>query len=367
MQKFLNYKNILTIYENEISKNIKNKEKLTYFELNKTQNINHIFNILKSNHYDGGKYDIFLISEPKLRIVMSLSVFDRVINHFVTRYILEPKLTKYLDIRNIATRKNMGTDYGIQKIKKYLEINKKYDTFYVLKIDISKYFYSINHQILLEMLKNELTIPEYLLVRQIIHSTNHEYINKKIHTLKEENKKKYHTRLKELESLPDYQYGRGLPIGNLSSQFLSVYYLNSLDHKIIHDFKIKCYLRYMDDMILIHQDKEYLKACLSKITMILDKQYDLKINWKKTKITNVKQGFTMLGYRFRLIDKKTIINIKQDTRMRIKRKVKENKYLLDKDIHNFSRIFASIENYSHSFKYSKEAKRIVEKYFWGNE
>ena len=75
--------------------------------------------------------------------------------------ILEPKLTKYLDNRNIATRKGMGTDYGIRLMKKYLEINKKYDTFYVLKIDIRKYFYSIDHEVLHNMLKNDLDSDEY--------------------------------------------------------------------------------------------------------------------------------------------------------------------------------------------------------------
>ena len=71
----------------------------------------------------------------------------------------------------------------------------------------------------------------------------------------------------------------------------------------------------------------------------------LDINLKKTQISNMKQGFTMLGYRFRVINKKTIINIKRDTKNRIKRKVKENKYLLDKNVINFSQVFSSINNY----------------------
>ena len=366
VKELIKYENILNIYEKEICKNVKHKNKLKVFERNKVQNINTIINILNSNSYDGGKYEIFLISEPKIRIVMSLKVLDKIINHFTTRYILEPKLTKYLDDRNIATRNGMGTDYGIRLIKKYLERNKKYDTFYALKIDISKYFYSIDHEVLLGMLKCDLDSDEYKLLQSIIHSTNNDYVNKQINHLREIHKKEYQNRIQELESIPLYSYGKGLPIGNLTSQFLSIYYLNRLDHYIVHDLKIKCYLRYMDDFILIHHDKAYLKYCLFKIKDILNKQYKLDINLKKTQISNMKQGFTMLGYRFRVINKKTIINIKKDTKNRIKRKVKENKYLLDKNVSNFSQVFSSINNYYYSYKYSNEARKIVDKYFWGS-
>ena len=366
VKESINYNNILNIYEKEMCRNVKHKNKLKVFERNKVQNIHTIINILNSNMYDGGKYEIFLISEPKLRIVMSLKILDKIINHFTTRYILEPKLTKYLDDRNIATRKGMGTDYGIRLIKKYLEMNKKYGTFYSLKIDISKYFYCIDHEVLLNMLKHDLDDDEYKLVYSIINSTNQEYINKQINHLKEIHQKVYYNRLDELNNIPLYSYGKGLPIGNLTSQFLSIYYLNRLDHYIIHDLKIKCYLRYMDDFILIHHDKEYLKYCLFKIKRILNHEYKLDINLKKTQISNIKHGFTILGYRFRVINKKTIINIKKDTRNRIKRTVKENKYLLDKNISNFNQVFSSINNYYYSYQYSDEARKIVDKYFWGS-
>ena len=122
----------------------------------------------------------------------------------------------------------------------------------------------------------------------------------------------------------------------------------------------------MDDFILIHHDKEYLKYCLLKIKDILNNEYKLYINIKKTQISNIKHGFTMLGYRLRVINKKTIIKIKKDTKTRIKRKVKENKYLLDKDLNNFEKVFSSINNYTYSYKYGEEAKKIVYKYFWGS-
>ena len=103
---------------------------------------------------------------------MSLSVKDKVINHFVTRYILEKKLTKYLDDRNVATRKGMGTDYAIKLVIKYMnKLKQKYDKFYVLKLDISKYFYSIDHEVLKNLMIDKLDTYEYDIINKIIDNT----------------------------------------------------------------------------------------------------------------------------------------------------------------------------------------------------
>lgn len=117
MKENVKLEDILNLY-NDISKKVKNKNKVYNFEKNKMQNINDIINILKSGNYNGGYYNIFLIREPKLRVVMALSLKDKIINYYFTKYVLEKKLTKYLDNRNIATRKNMGCNYGIKLLKK---------------------------------------------------------------------------------------------------------------------------------------------------------------------------------------------------------------------------------------------------------
>lgn len=95
-----------------------------------------------------GKYTIFLIFEPKVSVVTSQSIYDKVINHYVTRFILEPKLIKHLNNRNCATRKNIGITYAIDLFKKDIEKFKKYEKFYFLKIYIIKYFHTINHDVL---------------------------------------------------------------------------------------------------------------------------------------------------------------------------------------------------------------------------
>lgn len=358
------YRKILDVYENEISKNTKNKRKVYQFEKNKMQNIEYIYNALQDINYNGGKYNIFMIKYPKYRIVMSLNMRDKVINHYFTRYVLMPKLTRYLDERNVATRKEMGTQAGLNYAKKFLEKNKKYGKFYILKVDISKYFYSIDHQILKNMLRKDLDDFEFQYINTIIDSTNQPYINSSIKYLKERELPRT-DRKKEIEKIPYYMEGKGLPIGNMSSQFLSIFYLNALDHKIIHDFHVKYYVRYMDDFLLIHPDKAHLEFCLKEIERILREEYKLELNKNKTKIYSSTEGFEFLGYRFRIYNKKTIMTLRKDTLIRMKKRVKEVNYLYKHDKMTFESAFSSINNFLHTYQGSKEkTRRIIEQYWF---
>lgn len=116
----VNVDDILFIYEKQVSINTKNKRKVYNFERNKIENIYDIKYMIESGKYNIVKYNIFSINSPKYRIVMSLNMKDKIINHYVSRFILIPRLEKYLDIRNCATRVNMGYDYAINLVKKYI-------------------------------------------------------------------------------------------------------------------------------------------------------------------------------------------------------------------------------------------------------
>lgn len=344
---------IFNIYEKEVSVNTKNKAKIFNFEKNKVENIYDIKNIIEGNNYKLSKYNIFTINSPKYRIVMSLNIKDKIINHYVTRNILLPKLDKYLDIRNCATRKNMGYDYAIKRLKEYLECNKKYDKLYVLRIDISKYFYSIDHNILKELIKDKLDEEEYKIVCNIIDSTNEEYINKRIITLKNNLLIKDKNRYKEIEKLPLYEYGKGLPIGNMTSQFLSIFYLYKLDHYIINNLKLKYLVRYMDDYIIISNSKEKLINAFNIIKDKLYKEYNLNINMKKSYICDTSSGFEFLGYIFYVKNKKTIIKVKNDNKKRRNKNIKKTIYLYNNKYISYKRYFNSMNNYNNGYKYSK--------------
>lgn len=224
----INVNDLINIYEKEISKNTKNKKKVYNFEKNKMENIFDIKNILEKDNYQIKKYNIFYINSPKYRIIMSLNLKDKLINHYVARNILIKKLYKYLDIRSCAARSYMGYDYAIKLLKRYIEINKKYNNIYVLKLDISKFFYNIDHDVLKSLLIDKLDKEEYNIVSGIIDSTNSDYINKIIINIKNNLLKKDNKRCKEINSIPLYKYNKGLPIGNMTSQILSIFYLYKL-------------------------------------------------------------------------------------------------------------------------------------------
>ncbi len=357
---------IKDIYEKEVRKNTKNKKKVYQFDRFKMMNLTKIYDVLSEDRYCHMRYHIFLIRSPKYRIVMSLNLYEKVINHYLTRWVLMPKLEKYLDIRNVATRKNMGRDYGIRLVKKYIEYYKKREFCYVLKLDISKYFYRIDHEVLKSMLKEKLTEEEYRLFCMIIDSTDEDSVNSRIEQLVNHELRVVKKRKQELLEVPLYEKGKGLPIGNMSSQFLSIFYLHALDHKIVHDYHIKHYVKYMDDMILFSDSKEKLKEVKEKIEKELEEKYLLKLNQKKTIIVNIKQGFNFCGYRFRVIDGKTVITVCKDTKERVKKRVKEVRYLYDTGQISFQSAFSSINTYYNGFQYGskKKMRRIVDRYFF---
>ncbi len=365
----VSYQKVLDLFNDEIKKNTKNKRKIYRFERYLSINITKVCYILNNNLYNSMRYNIFMIKYPKYRIIMSLNIKDKLINHYVARYVLMPNLERYLDIRNAATRKDMGRDYALDLLKKYLEKFKNKKHCYVLKLDISKYFYSIDHEILKNMIRDKINAEEFSLMETIIDSTNYPYINKQIDKLKSLELENAVERIDEIKSIPKYEKGKGLPIGNMTSQFLAIYYLNELDHKIVHDFHLKYYLRYMDDFVILCDDLKYLKEKQKEIIDILSNEYKLNVNMKKTSIVNIKEGFTFCGYRFRIIDGKTVINVSSDTRRRVKKRIKEVRYLYDRGKISLQSAFSSISTYEYGFKYGSKRKmqRLVEKYFYKKE
>lgn len=261
-----------------IKKTCKNRRKVYYFSLNLNTNLMNIYKSLKNKKYKPGKYRTFMIFEPKPRLVMSQSVYDKIVNHFVTNYYLIPFLESSLIDSNVATRKEKGLSYAMSLLKKYfnkLLINNKDTEIYCLKIDISKYFYSIDHEILLENLKKKILDKDVInLIELIISETNQDYVNNSII--------KYNNEYNS--DIPLYKEHKGLSIGAMSSQFLAIYYLNDLDHYIKEKLGCKYYIRYMDDFLILDTDKEHLKVIWQRIDEYL-KSLKLKSN-KKSNIYN---------------------------------------------------------------------------------
>lgn len=340
----------------KIKKNTKHKNKVLKYEIFYLSNCATILKELKNKTYKHGKYNIFLIKEPKLRVIMSEQMNDKIVNHLVSYYILFPLIEPKLIDMNVATRKNKGSSYALLLFKKYINNLKINNTkIYILKCDISKYFYSIDHQILLEKLKKVIKDNDnFNLIKNIIESTDDDYVNRC---------------LTKYQNVPLYIKGKGLPIGNMTSQILAIFYLNDLDHYIKEKLKIKHYIRYMDDFILIHPSKNYLKYCKNQIKIKLE-QLKLKLN-SKTNIYDIQKGIIFLSYKFILKKNKlyTLLNPKFKRKLNKKiKKVKNKKdYLYKKyngylkNINSNNYIFRTCNKY---YKYQKITKDTWKNYLF---
>lgn len=269
---------------NEITKNTKNKSKVQKFKDYKCINITRIHNILENRQYVPGPYNRFVIYEPKKRNIVSQGMLDKAVNHLVARHILMPALLPCLIEQNVASRMGKGTKAGYEYFQKYRKAcNFKYNkNYYILKCDISKFFASINQDILKTKLKRRIKDRDALkIIFDIIDSEE-----------------------------------EGLGIGNMTSQLLAIFYLNDLDHFIKEKLKIRYYVRYQDDFILFHYSKEHLQYCLKEIENFL-KREKLTLN-SKTRIYKNTNKFLFLGRDF---------NGKYGRYREINKKIKKRKFL----------------------------------------
>ena len=366
-----NIKNILFVTD-KLCQTTRNKNKVHYFLLHKTEHITNIYNRLYNRENINHKYNVFMVNDPKCRIIMAQNMEEKIINHLIAQNVLvkvfEPKFTDSM----CATRIGKGTLYGIKLMKKYLNYYKnKYDNFYVLKIDIKKYFYNIDHDVLKRLITEKIKDKDALnVLYNIIDSTNENYINEKIIWLKENRINELNNKnlIREVESIPLYKHGRGVALGNQTSQVFGLIYLYKINHYIYEELKIPTFINYMDDFIIIHYDKEYLKKCFNILSSILQEEYKLELNMSKTKIDSIRNGIDFLGYRFILKNNKIIIKLRNITKKNLKRKINIfKKYKVDeKYIYNCLTSYNGIMkwgNCSSLFNHTIKRYYMLEKYY----
>ena len=330
--------NIIKMTDKVLSK-VKNKSRREKFYLYYSEHIINIKNRLESKNINLGKYNIFLITDPKCRVIMSQSIEDKIINHLIAEYLLVRVFDKIYVDSMCATRVNKGSGYATKLMKKYLnEIKLKYNTFYILKLDIKKYFYNIDHNVLKRILKDNIKDKEALnILFKVIDSTNEKYINERIIKLKEKRINFLNNKylIEETKNIPLYEYNKGCPIGDQTSQSFGLIYLNEICHFIKEKLHIKYFINYMDDFIIIHNDKKYLEYCLNIIKDKLYKEYKLELN-RKTRIYNIKECIEFLGYRYIIKNNKIIIKLRSITKKNFKKNVnilkllKKYKYISNK-------------------------------------
>lgn len=267
----------------EVCRNTKNRKKVNKFKEFRCMYISIIYRMLKNKNYIVEPYNVFTIYEPKKRRIVSQGIIDKVVNHLVARHILMPSLEPGLIDQNVASRKNMGTKKGLEYLNKYRNTCAcKYNKYYILKCDIKSFFASIDQKRLKEKIQKKIKDKDALMiVNNIIDSEEY-----------------------------------GLGIGNMTSQTLAIFYLNDMDHFIKEELKIKYYIRYQDDFLLLHPSKEYLKECLIRIKKFLEND-KLTLN-RKTRIYANTDNFIFLG---------RTLKGKYAKYRTVNRKIKEKKYL----------------------------------------
>lgn len=246
------------------------------FELAVEKNIFRIMEILKAKTWEPGQYTDFFIHDPKTRLISAAPYFDRVIHHALIT-IIEPVIGKSFICDSYACVKDKGTHKAVFRYRDY---QKKYP--YVLKCDIKKYFQNIDHEILFLQVRRKIKCKDTLwLIKRIIDSRQCEG---------------------DLEYFPGDDLftpvtrPKGIPIGNLTSQFFANLYLNDFDHFIKEELKVDCYIRYCDDFVIFGDSKNRLGRLKADIMEYLS-GLRLKLHENKSRIFRVADGVDFLGYR----------------------------------------------------------------------
>ncbi len=275
----------------------RHKKEVIEFEMNLSENLWKLHYELKYKKYKTGGYYSFVIYDPKKREIQAIGYRDRIVQHSLCDNYLMPLLEKHLIHDNAACRKGKGTHFAIKRLRYFMTEHYKQNGNggYFVKVDVKKFFSYINHSVLKEKLK-KLNIPEDVLslLCTIIDSYQGEL-------------------------------GVGLPMGNQSSQAFALFYLNDIDKVIKEKYRVKYYVRYMDDLIMLVDDREKADKLIKDIGGLLEKD-KLIIN-PKSQVIPVKNGISFLGWTFHFSPTGKIIQkVKQESKKRMYKKAKLRKY-----------------------------------------
>lgn len=261
-EKIVSLENLFSAWR-EFIKGKSNKIDLQNFEFNLEDNLFDLHQELKDRTYQHFHYTAFNVCDPKLRRIHKACVRDRVLHHAVFR-ILYPIFDKSFIFDSYSCRIGKGSYKAIDQLETFCRKLSKnnFENIFALKCDVRKFFDSINQEILLDLIKLKINDKNAILLIEKI-----------------------------VKSFPS-----GLPLGNVTSQLFANIYLNELDQFIKHRLKIKYYLRYCDDFIILGKDKDSLEKLIYQISAFLSVRLKLSLHSDKIIIRKYHQGIDFLGY-----------------------------------------------------------------------
>lgn len=269
--KLVNIENLFFAWEG-FKKDKKKKEDVLEFEKIMETEIFKLHRELISYTYRHSGYIGFYISDPKRRHIHKAIVRDRVLHHAVMN-ILYPLYDKIFIHNSFSCRIGKGTHKGVDAMRSMLlkASNNNTKNVFILKCDIQKFFDSVDHKILIQILKERI-----------------------------KDKKLMNLLIEVVDSFDGSQSNlferKGLPIGNLTSQLFANVYMDKFDQYVKHILKVKYYARYTDDFVVISDSKDYLLSLITEISLFLNHKLKLTIHPKKIEIRKYSQGVDFLGY-----------------------------------------------------------------------
>ena len=223
-------KNLMLAWKKARKGKIK-KDYVIEFEKGLTHNLKLLHYGLKYLYYKPKPLITFILRDPKTRKISKSDFRDRIVHHALVR-VIEPIFDKTFICDSCANRKKKGNSYALKRFEKFRrKITKNYTSFgYCLKADIKHYFQEIDHEVLMNIIRRKIKDEKVIwLIKKILNN-----------------------------NVPDNSKGKGMPLGNLTSQFFANVYLNELDYFVKHKLRAKYYIRYVDDFVLLNESKEKL-------------------------------------------------------------------------------------------------------------
>ena len=306
------------------------------FEQNLKQNLQQLRIELLLHCYKPKPLQNFILREPKTRKISKSHFRDRVIHHALCNMI-EPLFEKSFIYDSYANRKTKGTLKAIQRFDFYARKISQNSTksAFVLKADIKKYFDHVDHSILISLLRKKIKDPKIIWLVKIILS-NYSTAERK-----------------------------GMPLGNLTSQFFANVYLNELDQFVKKQLKAEYYLRYVDDFVIIHNSKEQLQNYKEEINQFLSENLALVLHPDKSKIIPLHRGIEFLGVKtflhHKLIKKKNLRKFKRKLSI-LCSEYTENKASYDR-IYDFMEGWNAYAQYANTYKLRKRMMQNFEEAF----
>ena len=268
------------------------KDSVAAFCMRATERIIKLCEDLHTGKYKPSPPKYFTITSPKKREIASISFRDRVYQRSLNDNIVYPTMSRSFIYDNFACQKDKGTDAARERLKYFLRnyyIKNKSNDLYVAQFDIHGYYPNMDHQVAEDIFMDALSPWAFSRVQQILHD--------------------------------QYTGDKGYNPGSQLVQIAGISVLNGLDHFIKEQLHVKYYIRYMDDFILIHPNKEYLEWCKEKIVDYLS-NLKFTINEKKTLIYPIANGIPFLGFNFYLTNTgKVLMLIKSESIKRQRKKL----------------------------------------------